>query len=58
MVDEVTGILSILHRQVAPPVMFEGTVATEYLYGMGNTNDGTVILLDASVLCAPDEILF
>ncbi|MBF0171573.1 MAG: purine-binding chemotaxis protein CheW, partial [Nitrospinae bacterium] len=57
-VDDVNGIMALPAGRIEPPQLFEGAIETDYLYGLGNTDSGAVILLDAAVLCAPDEILF
>ncbi len=57
-VDEVNGIMAIPSGRIESPELFEGTIEIDYLYGLGNTENGAIILLDSDVLCAPDEILF
>ena len=57
-VDDVNGIMAIPVGRIEPPDLFEGTIETDYLYGLGNTENGAIILLDTTVLCAPSEVLF
>ncbi|MBI4829517.1 MAG: chemotaxis protein CheW [Nitrospinae bacterium] len=57
-VDEVTGIKVFPRSKISPPETFYGSVPTEYLYGVGQTDAGPVILLAAGDLCNPDELLY
>lgn len=57
-VDEVTGIMNFQSDKITTPEMFRGNIPTDYLYGMGQSSDGAIILLDAGELCDPDEILY
>lgn len=57
-VDEVTGIVTFRASEITTPDKLRGSVSADYIYGMGNTENGTVILLNASDLCNPDELLY
>jgi len=57
-VDEVTGIKGFPVSKITPPSVFEGTMPTDYLYGIGQADNSNVILLDAMDLCDPNEILY
>ncbi len=57
-VDEVVGIITITADKITPPEKFMGSVSTEFLQGMGNTEDDTIILLDIQEMCAANELLF
>ena len=57
-VDEVTGIVTLTQGKITSPEMLQGNIPTDYLYGMGQTEEGTVILLNVKDICDPDEVLY
>ncbi|MBI5813984.1 MAG: chemotaxis protein CheW [Nitrospinae bacterium] len=57
-VDEVTGIIAFEKSEITPARAFQGSVPTEFLFGMGNSGKGTIILLNTNDLCHPDELLY
>ncbi|MBI4667253.1 MAG: chemotaxis protein CheW [Nitrospinae bacterium] len=58
LVDDVKGIVTIAGKDIAPPQQFHGSVPTDFLYGIGRTGEGTIVLLDALDLCDPEELLY
>lgn len=58
IVDDVNGIMAIPTARIEPPNLFEGSIEIDYLYGLGNTESGAIILLESNVLCSPKEVLF
>lgn len=57
-VDEVTGIKAIAPSMITSPDSFYGNIPTNYLVGVGQAEEGAIIILNADDLCDPTEILF
>ncbi|MDH5477042.1 MAG: chemotaxis protein CheW [Nitrospinota bacterium] len=57
-VDEVTGIRVFEHGKITPPSDFTGKISSEFLVGVGQMEQGAVIILNAPDICDPQEILY
>jgi purine-binding chemotaxis protein CheW len=57
-VDEVTGIVNIHSKNITSPERFRGGIPTDFLYGIGDTPDGVVILLNSADICEPEGLLY
>ncbi len=57
-VDEVTGIIALRPSMISSPESLSGSIPTDYLDGVGQTEEGALILLDAEDLCDPAELLY
>lgn len=57
-VDEVTGIVNIHSKDITTPERFRGGIPTDFLYGIGDTPDGVVILLSSVDICEPEGLLY
>jgi purine-binding chemotaxis protein CheW len=57
-VDEVTGIVNIHSKDITSPERFRGGIPTDYLYGIGDTPDGVIILLNSADICEPEGLLY
>lgn len=57
-VDEVTGIKMFNVSSISSPDSFYGSIPSDYLYGIGQAEDGAVILLETNDLCDPSELLY
>lgn len=57
-VDEVTGIKAFLPSMITSPDSFHGAIPTNYLSGVGQAEEGSIIILNAEDLCDPSEMLF
>ena len=57
-VDDVLGIIELKNSKITPPDTFQGSVPTEYMRGIGRTEDGAIILLEVTELCGQSELLY
>jgi purine-binding chemotaxis protein CheW len=57
-VDEVTGIRVFDPSSITAPDFFAGRISIDYLLGVGQSEEGAVIILDAADLCDPAEMLY
>ncbi len=57
-VDEVTGIKALRPSMISSPESLSGSIPTDYLDGVGQTEEGALILLDVEDLCDPTELLY
>lgn len=57
-VDEVTGIKALAPSKITPPDSFYGAIPADYLAGVGQTEEGAIIILSPEDLCDPSEMLF
>ncbi len=57
-VDEVTGIVTLTKEKISPANDFSGSIPTDFLRGIGQSDDETIILIDVNDLCDPEEKLF
>lgn len=57
-VDDVTGIKVFDQSMVTDPENFTGKISLEYLSGVGQMEDGAVIILEVLDICDPAEMLF
>ncbi|VAX15890.1 hypothetical protein MNBD_NITROSPINAE02-1272 [hydrothermal vent metagenome] len=57
-VEEVTGIVTLGKDQISPANDFSGSIPTDYLHGIGQSEEETIILIDVNDLCDPEEKLF
>lgn len=57
-VDEVTGIKMFDTSRISSPDAFYGSIPSDYLYGIGQAEEGAVILLETNDLCDPSELLY
>jgi len=57
-VDEVTGIKALTPSMITSPDSFYGAIPTNFLSGVGQAEEGAIIILNAEDLCDPSEILF
>lgn len=57
-VDEVTGIKMFNVSSISSPDSFYGSIPSDYLYGIGQAEEGAVILLETNDLCDPSELLY
>ncbi len=55
IVDAVSDVLDVNIRDIRSSPDFDGTVPVNYIYGLVNTNDSVVTMLDVSKLLAVDE---
>jgi len=58
VVDDVTGIKVFEKAAITPPRAFEGKISAEYLSGVGQLDDGAVIILNVIDICDPVELLY
>ncbi len=57
-VGEVTGIVTIPVGKIVNPSHFRASLQTDFVFGIGKTDEGSVILLDAMQLCSVDDFLY
>lgn len=57
-VDEVTGIVNIHSKDITTPERFRGGIPTDFLYGIGDTPGGSIILLNSVDICEPEGLLY
>lgn len=57
-VDEVTGIVNIHSKDITSPDRFRGGIPTDFIYGIGDTPDGVIILLNSADICDPEGLLY
>ncbi|MDH5638069.1 MAG: chemotaxis protein CheW [Nitrospinota bacterium] len=57
-VDDVTGIRVFEQSDITPPASFTGKISTDFLVGVGQMEQGAVIILNAPDICNPVELLY
>lgn len=56
LVDEVAEVIDLKSEQIEPPPSFGTAVCTEFLLGMGKTNNKVVMLLEIDRIMADDQM--
>ncbi len=56
MVDSVSEVLEIPHREIEPPPAFGAMIRTDFIHGMGKVSGNFVIILEADRVLAVEEM--